>query len=183
MAPQIRKPAEMRNGAPLGSENPIRMLGLLLALLSAAVLLSACAGSPVEANASQPAGDEPGVAQSAPEDLLRIDRQGAVEVSVVPRSLEPGPGGTLEFEVSMNTHSVDLSMDLAALSTLETDTGLVLEPRDWSGGGGGHHVRGLLRFVADPTKGALEGAQRLILTIREVDAPQRVFEWALEASP
>ncbi len=161
----------------------MRRLGLLLGLVSAAVLLTACAGSPVEANASQNPGAAAQPAADGSEDLLRVDRQGSVEVGVLPRSLEPGPDGTLEFEVSMNTHSVDLSMDLAALSTLETDTGLVLEPLDWSGGGGGHHVRGLLRFVVDPAAGALEGAQRLILTIREVDAPQRVFEWALEARP
>jgi hypothetical protein len=37
------------------------------------------------------------------------------------------PADTLEFDVAMNTPLIDLSMDLAALSTLSTDTGVTLQ--------------------------------------------------------
>jgi hypothetical protein len=45
-------------------------------------------------------------------ELTRLDEQGMVTVEVTPLNLGM-PGETLVFEVSMNTHSVDLSMDLA----------------------------------------------------------------------
>ena len=59
-------------------------------------------------------------------ELARIDEQGAVVFEVTPLNLGT-PADTLEFDVAMNTHSVDLSMDLAALSTLSTDTGISLQ--------------------------------------------------------
>jgi len=73
-----------------------------------------------------------------------------------------------------------ISMDLAAFSTLQTDTGVTLAALDWSGGSG-HHVSGTLRFpaIAPDARPALEGASRLTLTIRDLDASERVFEWNL----
>jgi hypothetical protein len=53
-----------------------------------------------------------------------------VEFSVTPLNLE-SPGETIEFDVSMNTHSVDLLWDLAALSALRTDTGLSVGGLAW----------------------------------------------------
>ena len=116
----------------------------------------------------------------APESLVRTDSQGAVQVDVFPVDLTGSDDETLTFDVSMNTHSVDLSMDLAAFSTLQTDTGVTLAALDWSGGSG-HHVSGTLRFpaIAPDARPALEGASRLTLTIRDLDASERVFEWSL----
>jgi hypothetical protein len=84
----------------------------------------------------------------------------------------------------MDTHSVDLSMDLAELSTLQTDLGVSVAALDWTGGSG-HHVVGVLRFPAASSTGpaVLEGAGLLILTIREVDAPSRVFQWEVASLP
>ncbi len=113
-------------------------------------------------------------------DLQRVDRQGAVEVRVTPLNLDSNDGDTLDFEVSMNTHSVDLSMDLVALSVLETDGGAVLSPSSWSGGSG-HHVKGVLTFARRSPGGSrpLEGASRLTLSIRDLDVPIRRFIWDL----
>jgi hypothetical protein len=110
--------------------------------------------------------------------MARSDTQGAVEVIVSPSSWTRDAEGTLEFEVSMETHSVDLSMDLAQLATLQTDTGLTLQALDWSGGEG-HHVTGVLRFPSATTEGRplLQDATLLILTLRDVDAPSRLFQW------
>lgn len=118
-----------------------------------------------------------------PEDLMRSDSQGAVEVEVIPIDLEGGDDQTLAFEVGMNTHSVDLSMDLAALSTLQADNGLTLQALNWSGGSG-HHVKGVLRFPANAPDGrsVLDGTSRLVLIIRNVDAQERAFEWILPAA-
>ncbi len=111
------------------------------------------------------------------EDDGRIDKQGAVEVEIVP--LNPNsPNQTLDFSVVLNTHSVDLNMDLAALATLETDAGFNVQATTWDAPRGGHHVTGILSFPAsvDGTP-LLEGVSKMIITIIDVDAPERVFVW------
>jgi hypothetical protein len=112
-------------------------------------------------------------------ELTRIDEQGAVVFEVTPLNLGT-PADVLEFDVAMNTHSVDLSMDLAALSTLSTDNGVIVQASKWEAVPGGHHVEGTLLFpsMQDGTS-ILEGASKLTLTIVDVDAPSRVFEWEL----
>jgi len=112
-------------------------------------------------------------------DLIRMDNQGAVAISVEPLNLD-SPGDTLKFEVSMNTHSVDLSLDLASLSTLSTDNGISVQGVAWDGAQGGHHVSGSLSFPASiDGKQILDGAMSLMLTIKNVDAPERIFTWDL----
>jgi hypothetical protein len=71
-------------------------------------------------------------------------------------------------------------MDLATLSTLTTDTGLSVQATTWDAPRGGHHVQGKLIFPATQDgKSILEGTSKLTLTITNVDAPTRVFEWQL----
>jgi hypothetical protein len=114
------------------------------------------------------------------DELTRLDEQGAVIFEVTPLNLGT-PADTLEFDVAMNTHSVDLSMDLAALSTLSTDAGVTIQASKWDAVPGGHHVSGALVFPsAQDGKPILEGASKLTLTIVNVDAPARVFEWELK---
>jgi hypothetical protein len=116
---------------------------------------------------------------AADRELARVDEQGVVVLEVTPLNLGV-PADTLEFDVAMNTHSVDLSMDLAALSTLSTDTGITIQASKWDAVPGGHHVEGTLIFPsAQDGKTILEGATKLTLTIVDVDAPTRVFEWEL----
>ncbi len=108
-----------------------------------------------------------------------MDRQGAVEVEVIPLNTDK-PGASLEFDVSLNTHSVNLGMDLASLSTLTTDTGLSVQGSKWDAPRGGHHVEGMLSFPAAVNgESILKGAKKLTLTIINVDAPQRTFTWEL----
>lgn len=109
-------------------------------------------------------------------DMMRMDPQGAVVVEVEPLNLGT-PADTLEFGVSLNTHSVDLSMDLAELATLNNDTGLSVPAAAWDAPSGGHHVSGTLSFPAEKDgRKLLQGASKLTLTILNVDAPRRVFE-------
>ncbi len=164
------------------------MKGLRLPAVSTLTLvLAACSsiGSPVPTltapASSQTATTSPASNPSpAGGDLARVDQQGAVVIEVSPLDLHK-PSDNLEFDVSLNTHSVDLSMDLAPLATLTTDTGLTVRAVLWDGPRGGHHVRGKLSFPATRDgKSILEGAHRLTLTIVNLDAPSRVFEWALK---
>jgi hypothetical protein len=112
-------------------------------------------------------------------DMTRSDQQGAVVVSITPLNLADS-SEQLEFDVVLETHSVDLSMDLAVLSSLTTDTGVIMQATLWDAPRGGHHVSGKLIFPAlSDGRPILEGASRLTLTILDVDAPSRVFEWQL----
>ncbi len=114
------------------------------------------------------------------EELVRIDEQGAVVVEVTPLNLSTA-ADTLEFNVSMNTHSVDLSMDLAMIATLTTDTGVSVQASTWDAPQGGHHVEGKLVFPAmSDGKSIIQGVSRLTLTLVGVDAASRVFEWQLK---
>ncbi len=116
----------------------------------------------------------------AGQDLARTDGQGAVEVEVTPNNLT-NPGETLDFAVGLNTHSVNLNMDLATLATLKTDTELSVNASSWNGESGGHHVSGSLTFPAKVDgKSLLEGAKVLTLVIKNVDAPERTFSWNLQ---
>jgi hypothetical protein len=109
----------------------------------------------------------------------QTDTQGAVTFEVTPLNLA-APGATLDFSVSMNTHSVNLGWNLAAQSTLTTDTGRQVLGQTWPVGNG-HHYAGTLRFPAQTADGAslVAGAKRLTLAIRDTDVAQRVFVWDL----
>jgi len=111
---------------------------------------------------------------AAPPDLTRTDSQGQVTITVIPINLV-NLGDTLTFDVSMNTHSVDLSMDLSKLARITADNGKSAQAIKWDGPRGGHHVQGKLSFSASE----LSGAKKLTLTINNVDVPSRVFTWVL----
>jgi hypothetical protein len=154
----------------------------ILIFLSAIFILFLSACSPAvktQSAVSLPTETAPAPTQAAIEGTMRTDQQGAVVVEVTPLNLD-APGQTLDFQVSMNTHSVDLSMDLATLATLATDAGLQAEAISWDGALGGHHVSGTLSFPATVNgKPLLEGASQLRLTIRSVDANARIFTWSI----
>ena len=175
-------------------------LPLMIAL---ALGLAACAGAPATppsvtaasptstSAAAEPASATSGPANAPPAasatsaaaplalpaDLPRSDSQGSVEFVVTPLNLSQ-PGATLDFDVSMNTHSVNLAWDLAAQSELTTDTGREVKGQKWPVSGG-HHVDGTLTFPSQTTDGTplLAGAKKLTLTIQDAGAPERIFEW------
>jgi hypothetical protein len=109
----------------------------------------------------------------------KVDEQGAVSVVAIPQHWEGG-GDTIDFEIVMNTHSVDLSFDLAPLSTLTTDTGIEVAALRWQAPGGGHHVTGTLSFPAQVDgKPVLKGVSLITLKIDNMDVPERVFTWQI----
>jgi hypothetical protein len=123
----------------------------------------------------QPAAGQP----YFPTDTM-TDEQGAVVVAVTQLNLN-GPGETFDFEIVLDTHSVNLDMDLAQNAFLTTDTGLTVSAVEWDAPSGGHHVSGTLSFpVRLGDQAVLEGAAQVILTIRNVDAPERAFTWEIQ---
>lgn len=135
--------------------------------------------SSVDTNSPTPQIPSSTAQSSSTEGLVRTDEQGAVAVEVTPVNLA-NPGESLEFEVGLNTHSVDLSMDLVPLAMLTTDTGKTVQASQWDAPSGGHHVSGKLIFPATVEgQPFLEGAKKLTLMIKDLDALERVFSWNL----
>jgi hypothetical protein len=112
-----------------------------------------------------------------PDGRSQRDGQGAVEVDIQPLNLNQ-VGEMLEFEVSLNTHSVDLDMDLAELARLSTDDGQAAAALLWDSPRGGHHLTGTLSFPAYVDGlSLLDGATKLTLTLENLDVPLRTFVW------
>jgi hypothetical protein len=154
------------------------IIGLLFVLFLAGCNAEEQAGQlQVVSTGNEPSGE---TALSEPTQLDTIvDEQGAVSVAVTPMGLsEDAP--TLDFEVLMDTHSVELDMNLATLATLMTDNGRHVTATLWDAVPGGHHVSGVLSFPGtEDGTAVLDGATQLTLTIRGVDAPERIFIWTL----
>lgn len=84
------------------------------------------------------------------------------------------PLSATEFQIAMNTHSVDLDFDLAKISMLYDDIGNGYKPLKWDGSEpGGHHRNGILTF---PKISSNAKSIKLIIT----DSAKREFSWRLE---
>jgi len=130
-----------------------RLIGLFFSL--SAILLTATG---VQAASNLPA---------------QSSREGGVSVQVTPTLVS---GGTWEFEFSINTHSGDLSEDLAKAVVLVADGGAPHAPVAWEGAPpGGHHRKGVLRFKAiTPQPQAID-----LKLQRPGEASPRLFHWKL----
>ncbi len=154
---------------------------LVPAIIILTFLIAACSAtsSPLP---TQPPSDPASTESNSPEfdSATRMDDQGAIIFEVTPLNLDQ-TAEALEFNVVLTTHSIDLSMDLAATAMLATDTGISVNSTLWDAPRGGHHVEGKLFFpVTVDGKSILDGATKLTLTIINVDAPTRTFEWGLK---
>lgn len=98
--------------------------------------------------------------------------EGTITVAITPKILDPG--SQVVFNVELNTHSVELSYDIAQIAYLSDDTGNIYQPVSWTGGRGGHHIRGVLTF---PTLS--KSAKKVTLTISKIDNQDKVFVWRL----
>ena len=123
----------------------MRRIAALLLLVSVAAVAAGCSESDDRRTATP-------VLESRTVDA------GEVTVKVTPLQLDSS-GAT--FLVALDTHSVDLSGDLAASSTL-TVSGTEWRSEGWDGAEpGGHHREGELRFSA---AGPAQGQATLTIT-------------------
>ncbi len=102
----------------------------------------------------------------------KSDSQGEVAVEVTPKILEVGKEAI--FQVTLNTHSVELDKDLSKISKLKDDLGNEYVPVSWSGGTGGHHLSGDLTFPKIASQ-----AKSVTLTVSEIGGFERTFQWEL----
>ena len=102
---------------------------------------------------------------------------GSVTITVLPRIAESTD--RWEFAITLDTHSVELSQDIAAISVLRDDTAGTYAPLVWEGNPpGGHHREGTLVFAPITPL-----PQTITLDIRDgADEKARTFRWALRAA-
>ncbi|MDF1498636.1 MAG: hypothetical protein P1P85_04790 [Patescibacteria group bacterium] len=103
----------------------------------------------------------------------KTDYQANVTIDVTPKKLNLSEEKNV-FEISFNTHSVDLSYDFQKIIILKDDLGNTYQALEWTGGEGGHHMDGEIVFPK-----LNSNAIKVELTIDGVGGVKRVFEWTL----
>lgn len=103
-------------------------------------------------------------------------QSGGVSIAVKPVEVSAG-AATWSFEVSLTTHSQDLSDDLVRAAFIVDGTGRKESPTVWEGDApGGHHRKGVLRFKAlTPMPEAIE-----MRIQRPGESAPRTFRWQLK---
>jgi manganese oxidase len=168
--------------------NQRRRMALLLGLTLLLFTLAACRGNlpaaGTETDSELPAAPaQTAVVEeaqpSAPVNLTQSAEAGAVTIQVTPLNLHELPAATLDFQIVMDTHSVDLDVALAQMAFLRVDE-LEIAANAWQAPAGGHHVEGTLSFPAVDDSGRrwLDGATAVTLVIRDLaDVTERPFTW------
>jgi hypothetical protein len=117
----------------------------------------------------------PAMATSSFAYEAQTNNANGVFVTVTPKNLAQYQAA--EFDVSLNTHSVDLSQDLTAVAELSDDQGHRYLPSRWEGTPpGSHHRKGTLIFpnLQTPVKS-------VTLIIHDVaQVPERTFSWQVK---
>jgi len=103
-------------------------------------------------------------------------QSGGVSIAVKPVEVSAG-AATWSFQVSLNTHSQDLSDDLARAAFIVNGAGAKESPTGWEGDApGGHHRKGVLRFKAlKPVPETIE-----LRIQRPGESEARTFRWQLK---
>ncbi|GEM_PF-962141 len=103
----------------------------------------------------------------------KTDEQENVTVIVSPIDLSP-QSQEWKFDISMNTHSVELDQDMAKSAVLIDSQDREFKPLNWDGSIGGHHREGILTFdQITPTPKYIE------LKISDIGTAVRNFTWDL----
>ncbi len=129
-------------------------------------------------SATKPATTAPATPEAAI-NLTQSAEAGAVTVEITPLNLNDPDATTLDFAVAMNTHSVELGVDLAKMAALIAGDAEVPAQTWLAPAGGGHHVEGTLSFPASIDGMSILGdAQSLTVVIRDLaDIAERTFTW------
>lgn len=150
-------------------------------LVFGAVLLAACGGTsaaPVSnANSSQnraTIASNPAGGRTSSDLAAQMVEGGSVTVKVTPLQMQLN--APLEFEIEMDTHSVDLGDDMLKAVVLRDDSGREYIPSAWAGPeGGGHHRAGKIKFAPLTTN-----SKSLTLVVKNVaGVPERLYSWEL----
>ena len=154
------------------------------ALIGLAVMaaIGACSNTGTPAASEAPSASPPVSAQASsslePAGSTTQSSEGG-EVTVV--AVWPGPATGAAFDITLDTHSVDLdALDLAD-AILRNDRGDTLTATPWDAPKGGHHREGALTFDGDAAS-FLDGSEWIELVFTGIgDLPERTLRWEVGA--
>lgn len=112
------------------------------------------------------------------EGLTQKNSERSVTVQVTPLNVSSG-SGTLDFRIVLDTHLVALDYDLVRITTLVDDKGNEYRPVSWTGGSGGHHVEGTLKFADRDSILSLEVSYLEMRMADVAGVPNRLFRWSI----
>lgn len=144
--------------------------------LFAMTVVGAC-GSTVPPSATAQASAVASTSQQPARSTTQTSEGG--EVIVV--AIWPGPDAGAAFDITLDTHSVDLdTLDLTD-AILRNDRGDTLTATPWDAPKGGHHREGALTFNGDAAA-FLDGANWIELVFTGIgDLPERTLRWEVGA--
>lgn len=136
-------------------------------------------------NLSQsPASKETTITELIPQGkMAQRNESNAVTIEAVLQSKLTVGSKELIFNVTMDTHSVDLdAYDLINLATLRDSQGRQFKATSWQAPKGGHHRSGTLGIKSDQS--LLQSDTKYIeIVIRDVaNVPERVLRWELRVA-
>lgn len=150
-----------------------------ISILMVAVLVAGCSSRfvPQREEGAYPPSPSSGSSHRPTNGLVQSNTGGSVTIDVEWIKAEDG---LLMFDVSMNTHSVDLDeYDLGELAVLRDDTGNEYHPVSWDSAPGGHHRKGTLTFPI-PDSLSQGKTEYVEIVIRDVAGiKERVLKWEL----
>ena len=156
-----------------------RTLGIVISILVAAVVITGCTtGFTAQGKDGVLAAPLSSPSKRVPTNgPVQSNNGGAVNIDVKWLSVE---NDKLVFDVSMNTHSVNLDQyDLGKLAILRDELGNEYVPVSWNSAPGGHHRKGTLTF-AFPEALSQGKTKYLELIIHDVaGVGERVLKWEL----
>lgn len=146
-----------------------KVIFIVLLAIAGATVFALSAKPQSSAKASNLNSDQSNMDTSYQSQLAQM---GAVDVEITPEKLKVGE--TSIFEVSLNTHSVDLDYDFTSILTLTDNNGTLYKATEWVGGSGGHHLSGAVGFEKLD-----ENVKNVTLKIDGIDNSSERFTWSL----
>lgn len=163
-----------RNGAPrdLQSMKNIKTIVIIMILAAAGFIAY---GFYSAKKSSQSGNVSPGGEAAGEETIFepKTDSQGGVTITIAPKTFSE-ENSTWDFEITFDTHSVELNQDLTKVAVLIDESGKEYKPSAWEGDpAGGHHRKGILKFNSIKTQ-----PSSFVIKIKEVGGiAERVFSW------
>lgn len=108
------------------------------------------------------------------EKIFEIKENTEDSITVSAKPIKLSSKENVVFEISLNTHSVELNYNLKELAVLIDEKGREYKPVSWDGEVGGHHLSGNLTF---PSLG--KNTKSFQLKIRNIAGIERIFSWNL----
>ncbi|MDO8555316.1 MAG: hypothetical protein Q7R75_02010 [bacterium] len=111
------------------------------------------------------------------DDAIKLEEQtnseGGLSISIQP--VDFSFEKPVQLEITFTTHQGDIDINLTNQALLIDERNNQLKPISWSGGNGGHHLRGILVFPSIPKENS-----KMTLVIKDIyGVKERTFLWSL----